>query len=127
MARRADRGRGNPPEPLPAAIRLDRWLCHARVFKTRSLAADRITAGGVRINGSPCRKPGHEVRPGDVVTAAVPGGVRSLRVLASGERRGPATEAQALYEDLDRPPQGDGGGETSPATAAPLEPGAAKD
>ena len=83
-------------------IRLDRWLCHARVFKTRTLAADRISAGGVRLNGQPCRKPAATVRPGDIVTAAVPGGVRSLRVIAPGTRRGPPAEAQALYDDLDR-------------------------
>lgn len=102
----ARRGRDRTPEveDAPAdAIRLDRWLCHARVFKTRTLAAERIAAGGVRINGAPCRKPGHEVKVGDVVTAAAPGGVRSLRVLSPGERRGPASEARALYEDLDAP------------------------
>lgn len=103
----ARRGRDRAPEveDAPAdSIRLDRWLCHARVFKTRTMAADRIAAGGVRINGAPCRKPGHEVKVGDVVTAAAPGGVRSLRVLSPGERRGPASEARELYEDLDAPP-----------------------
>lgn len=85
----------------PTSIRLDRWLCHARVFKTRTMAADRISEGGVRVNGAPCRKPGYEVKIGDVVTAAAPGGVRSLRVLSPGERRGPAAEARELYEDLD--------------------------
>ena len=102
----ARKGRDRTPEveDVPAeAIRLDRWLCHARVFKTRTVAAERIAAGGVRINGAPCRKPGHEVKVGDVVTAAAPGGVRSLRVLSPGERRGPASEARALYEDLDAP------------------------
>lgn len=84
------------------AIRLDRWLFHARLFKSRTLAADRISQGGVRVNGAPCRKPGHDVRPGDVVTVAAPSGVRSLRVLAPGLRRGPATEAQTLFQDLDR-------------------------
>lgn len=103
----ARRGRDRAPEIEDApvdSIRLDRWLCHARVFKTRTMAADRIAAGGVRINGAPCRKPGHEVKVGDVVTAAAPGGVRSLRVLSPGERRGPASEARELYEDLDAPP-----------------------
>ena len=55
----ARRGRDRAPEveDAPAdSIRLDRWLCHARVFKTRTLAAERIAAGGVRINGAPCRK-----------------------------------------------------------------------
>lgn len=103
MTRRAERARAAAPAPVET-IRLDKWLCHARVFKTRTLAADRIAAGGIRINGAPCRKPGHEVRAGDVVTAAVPGGVRSLRVLAAGERRGPPAEARELYEDLDRAP-----------------------
>ena len=103
----ARRGRDRAPEveDAPAdSIRLDRWLCHARVFKTRTMAAERIAAGGVRINGAPCRKPGHEVKVGDVVTAAAPGGVRSLRVLSPGERRGPASEARERYEDLDAPP-----------------------
>nr|WP_254368165.1 RNA-binding S4 domain-containing protein [Paracoccus sp. Z118] len=91
---------------------MDRWLFHARVFKTRSFAADRIATGGVRLNGQPCRKPGQNVRPGDVVTAATPGGVRVLRVLSPGERRGPAAEARGLYDDLlegarDDQPQGD--------------------
>lgn len=93
----------------PAAgtpIRLDRWLCHARIFKTRTLAADRVAAGGIRVNGQPCRKPAALLRPGDVVTAAVPGGVRLLRVIAPGTRRGPPSEARLLYEDLDRPDQG---------------------
>lgn len=98
----ARRGGEQPAEMATAAepIRLDKWLCHARVFKTRTLAAARIEAGGIRVNGQPCRKPSHCVRPGDVVTAAVPGGARTLRVLAPGERRGPPAEAALLYEDL---------------------------
>ncbi|MBB1490081.1 MULTISPECIES: RNA-binding S4 domain-containing protein [unclassified Paracoccus (in: a-proteobacteria)] len=103
MVRRG-RDRDEDEDEPPTSIRLDRWLCHARVFKTRTMAADRISEGGVRVNGAPCRKPGHEVKAGDVVTAAAPGGVRSLRVLAPGERRGPASEARELYEDLDAAP-----------------------
>lgn len=95
-----------PAAPPGEAIRLDRWLCHARVFKTRTLAADRIAAGGVRLNGQPCRKPGQVVRPGDVIMAATFGKVRVLRVISAGERRGPATEARLLYEDLTDPPDG---------------------
>lgn len=106
MARRGRSDHAGETADAPATIRLDKWLCHARVFKTRTLAADRIAQGGIRVNGTPCRKPGHELRPGDVVTAAVPGGVRSLRMVAPGERRGPAAEARTLYEDLD-PREGD--------------------
>ena len=102
MARKSSgKGRGDAPEPSDS-IRLDRWLFHVRAFKSRTLAAERISAGGVRLNGAPCRKPGHEVRPGDVVTVAAASGVHSLRVLAPGLRRGPATEARTLFQDLDR-------------------------
>jgi len=102
MARRGGHPRGEDPPQPPDSIRLDRWLFHVRAFKSRTLAADRIAQGGVRVNGAPCRKPGHEVRPGDVVTVAAPSGVRSLLVLAPGLRRGPAAEAQTLFQDLDR-------------------------
>ncbi|TRW96887.1 RNA-binding S4 domain-containing protein [Paracoccus sp. M683] len=82
-------------------LRLDKWLVHARLFKTRGLAAARIEGGGVRVNGQPTRKPGRAVRPGDQVTVSAHGQVRELRVVALGVRRGPASEAQDLYQELD--------------------------
>lgn len=85
---------------MSEAIRLDKWLHHARLFKTRTLAADAISGGGIRVNGSPCRKPAQVLRPGDVVTVSAHGQVRALRMLAPGERRGPASEAAQLYEDI---------------------------
>ena len=113
------RGRSAPPpEAATDQIRLDRWLFHARVFKTRSVAADRIGAGGVRLNGQPCRKPGQVVRPGDVVTAATAGGVRVLRVRSPGERRGPAAEAQTLYDDLSADSAGEGQPQGDPVKPA---------
>lgn len=82
-------------------LRLDLWLWHVRAFKTRNLAADRITGGGVRVNGQPCRKPGRAVGAGDVVTFAMGAGqVRVYEVLALGARRGPASEASTLYRDM---------------------------
>lgn len=83
------------------SIRLDRWLHHARLFKTRTLAAEMIGGGGIRINGQPSRKPAQAVRSGDTVTVAAHGRVRVLRVLMLGERRGPASEAALLYEELE--------------------------
>lgn len=83
-----------------ARIRLDKWLVHARLFKTRTLAAGRISGGGVRVNGQPCRKPGRAIGPGDEVVISHRGHVRALRVLAPGMRRGPASEAAELYENL---------------------------
>lgn len=81
-------------------LRLDKWLFYARAFKSRGLAAERIEGGGIRVNGAPCRKPGRAVRPGDTITVSAQGMVRVMRVLALGHRRGPATEAQGLYEEL---------------------------
>ena len=82
------------------AVRLDRWLHFARVFKTRTLAAEAIGGGGIRLNGQSCRKPAQPVRHGDMVTVSAHGRVRALRVLGCGERRGPATEAATLYEEI---------------------------
>ncbi|RDW13675.1 RNA-binding protein [Paracoccus thiocyanatus] len=83
-----------------ASIRLDRWLHHARLFKTRTLAADAIGGGGIRLNGQSCSKPAQAVRGGDTVTLSAHGRVRVLRVLQLGERRGPASEAATLYQEL---------------------------
>ena len=82
------------------SIRLDRWLHHARLFRTRTLAADAVGQGGIRLNGNPCSKPAQIVRPGDVVTVSAHGRVRALRVLMLGERRGPSSEAVGLYEEV---------------------------
>jgi ribosome-associated heat shock protein Hsp15 len=83
-------------------IRLDKWLWQARFFKTRSLAATTVS-GGVRVNGRVVAKPAALVGPGDVLTFSQARTVRVIRVVAPGVRRGPAQEAQALYEDLDPP------------------------
>ena len=89
-----------PPTDTPPKDRLDKWLFHARFFKTRSLAAEQIEKGRIRINGQRCKKPGHAVRAGDVLTFAQGDVIRVIRVLELGVRRGPATEAQGLFADL---------------------------
>jgi ribosome-associated heat shock protein Hsp15 len=83
----------------PPGRRLDQWLWFARFVKTRSLAARLCTAGVVTVNGAVVRKANHTVRVGDGVV--VPQGPfrRTVRVLALGARRGPATEARELYEE----------------------------
>lgn len=90
-------------KPAPAPIRLDKWLWHARVFKSRSLAAQAVASGRMRLNGQPVAKPAQAVRPGDVLTFALGQRVRVLRVIAPGSRRGPASEAATLYEDISPP------------------------
>lgn len=88
----------------PAAkIRLDKWLWHARFFKTRTLSAKEISAGHVRVNGARVTKPAQAVGPGDVLTFAQATRVCVVRIAALGTRRGPAPEAQALYDDLSDP------------------------
>ena len=86
-------------EPRPT-IRLDKWLWHARFFKSRSIAAGVVTAGKVRVDSQPVGKPARAVGPGDVLTFVQATDTRVVRILACGERRGPAPEAQGLYEDL---------------------------
>jgi ribosome-associated heat shock protein Hsp15 len=80
--------------------RIDKWLWHARVVRTRSAAAALVGAGLVRINGARDDAPGRAVRPGDVLTIALDRQVRILKVKGYAERRGSADVARALYEDL---------------------------
>jgi ribosome-associated heat shock protein Hsp15 len=84
-------------------LRLDKWLFHARFFKSRDLAQDCVESGHLRLNAQRCKKPGHGVVVGDVLTFPQGGQIRVVRVLALAQRRGPATVAQALYCDLDAP------------------------
>ncbi|WP_439523463.1 RNA-binding S4 domain-containing protein [Marivita sp.] len=84
-------------------LRIDKWLWHARFFKTRSLAAKVVSGGKLRVNGQPIAKPAYAVSIEDVLTFPQSDHVRVIKVLAMGERRGPAPEAQLLYSDLDPP------------------------
>ncbi|OZA10692.1 MAG: hypothetical protein B7Y02_10120 [Rhodobacterales bacterium 17-64-5] len=60
-----------------------------------------VQEGHLRLNGQRCAKPGHGVSPGDVLTFPQGNRIRVVRILALGERRGPAPEAEALFADLD--------------------------
>jgi ribosome-associated heat shock protein Hsp15 len=81
--------------------RIDKWLFHARFFRTRPLAQAATVSGRVRLNGTRVEKPGRAIRPGDVLTLGKGADVVAVRVLAMAERRGPAPQAQALYEILE--------------------------
>jgi ribosome-associated heat shock protein Hsp15 len=81
--------------------RIDRWLWHARLVRTRGDAASLADAGYVRVNGARIDAPGRMVRTGDVITVALDRRVRVLRVMGFAERRGPAGTAAALYENIE--------------------------
>ncbi|MDO8288068.1 MAG: RNA-binding S4 domain-containing protein [Parvibaculum sp.] len=87
-------------EPKPAEQRIDRWLWFARILKSRTLAASLVSSGKLRVNTERIDKPARHVKPGDVLTFPLGNHVRVLKVLDAGTRRGPAPEAQRLYEDL---------------------------
>ncbi len=84
--------------------RLDRFLFFARAVKSRTLAQKLIEAGQVRVNSERTDRTDHKVGAGDVLTMTIHNRLLVWRIVDAGERRGPATEAQALYEDLSPPP-----------------------
>ena len=86
---------------------MDKWLWFARVVKQRPLAAELVEAGHVRLNRAKVTKPGHVLCPDDVLTIAVGGHVRVLKVKDLGTRRGPFAQACQLYEDLAPAPSRD--------------------
>ena len=102
MAGPAGKSQTGPSDRIPR-LRIDKWLWQARFFRSRSLAAAAVEEGHIRVNGQPTAKPGREITPGDTLTLPQGPRIRLIRVTALGYRRGPATEAQTLYLDLDAP------------------------
>lgn len=108
------------PASAAGSQRLDKWLWFARVAKSRTLAAALVTGGKVRVNRVRTDKASHSLKPGDVVTINVGPRVRVLKVLLPGTRRGPATEARGLFDELTPPREGSllaGGDARSPGVA----------
>ncbi len=91
---------GSSASPPESRQRIDKWLWHARMVRTRSAAAALASAGHVRLNGERVDAASRIVRTGDVITLALDGGVRVVRVCGFAERRGSADVARALYERL---------------------------
>ncbi|HWO09440.1 MAG TPA: S4 domain-containing protein [Polyangiaceae bacterium] len=84
-------------------VRIDRWLCAARLYKTRSLSQQACVGGLVKLNGEAIR-PSHPVRVGDEIQAEAPRGHVIWRVVGIAEKRLSAALAAALYEDHTPPP-----------------------
>lgn len=81
--------------------RIDRWLWHARVVRTRSAAASLVEAGYVRVNGGRITAASNLVKCGDVITVSLDQGVRLLKVSGFSPRRGDAAAARHLYQEID--------------------------
>ena len=91
--------RADAPQALAEArVRVDKWLWAARFFKTRSLAADAVEAGQVRLNDERV-KPAHPVKIGDAIAVRKRGIEWDVRVTGVAERRGSASEAALLYRE----------------------------
>ena len=86
-------------EPRPT-IRVDKWLWYARFFKTRGLASKTVTGGHLRVNSNRVTKASHSVGANDTLTFSQGDRIRVVQILDIGTRRGPAPEAQTLYDDL---------------------------
>ncbi len=107
--------------------RIDKWLWHARVVRTRSAAAELAASGHVRVNGTRVGAASKPVRGGNVVTIALDARVRVLKVTGFALRRGGAAEGQALYEDLASAATGAGAAaEMAPASVVRRDPGSGR-
>jgi ribosome-associated heat shock protein Hsp15 len=100
--------------------RLDKWLWHARIVKTRSLASQLVGKGKFRVNRERIVKPAHMVKCGDVITGSLFGRVRIFQIAGFSERRGPAVEARALYVDMTPPEKEAPEGEPMPPLPDPI-------
>ena len=84
-------------------LRLDKWLWFARFYKTRANATRAIVGGRFRLDGEVMSKPHRAALPGQVLTFIQGERVRVVKIIALGTRRGPASEAITLYEDMSPP------------------------
>lgn len=85
--------------PEPPNQRLDKWLFYSRLYKSRELAQTAIAMGYVWVNGRTAQKPAETVKTGDQIIVQTGTSHRWLTILAIGARRGPASEAQSLYDE----------------------------
>ena len=113
---------GGPLDPIRKE-RLDRFLFFSRALKSRTLAQKFIETGAIRVNSERTTRSDLKIGAGDVLTMQLHGRILVWRIIDCGTRRGPASEAQSLYEDLSPPPLPKA--DLSPFDAATRSPGAA--
>ena len=83
-----------------AGQRLDQWLWFARFVKSRTLGQALIERGKVRVNAIKVDKASHWLKAGDAITLSLGPNIRIVKVLGFGKRRGPASEAAGLFQEL---------------------------
>lgn len=98
-------------------MRLDKWLWHARVTRTRTLAKKLVEAGKVRLNRTKVQSASQNVKPGDVLTITLPRAVLVYEIAGFAARRGSYSEASTLY--VDHSPPVERTGPDSPLATAP--------
>lgn len=113
-------------DPTPARQRLDKWLFFARAVKSRTLAQKLIESGVVRVNSERTAATDQKVGPDDVLTMTVHTRLLVWRIIAIAARRGPASEAAGLYEDLSPPPLPHRDATSKPAAPALRRPGSGR-
>jgi ribosome-associated heat shock protein Hsp15 len=82
-------------------IRIDKWLWHARFYRSRALAQEAAISGLLRLNGARVEKASASVQPGDVITMPRGRQVVAVRIEALAERREGASDAQKLFRILE--------------------------
>lgn len=83
--------------------RVDKWIWHARVVKTRTLAQKLVASGKVRIDKNKSLDPSRKISVGNILTITLPNEIKIYEVLGFSDKRGPYTQARQLYEDLSPP------------------------
>jgi ribosome-associated heat shock protein Hsp15 len=103
----ADAGFAGPPHneyaSSMATVRIDRWLCATRLYKSRSLSQEACVGGLVKVNGNNV-KPSHPLKTGDEVRAEAARGLVVWLVKGLAEKRLSAELAAELYDDKSPPP-----------------------
>lgn len=83
--------------------RIDKWLWHARFYKTRSIAQKQVATGKIRVDREKISSPSRKVSAGNVLTITRDRDIKIIEILGVADKRGPYSEAQLLYNDMSPP------------------------
>lgn len=83
--------------------RIDKWLWHARFYKTRSIAQKQVSTGKIRVDREKISSPSRKVTTGNVLTITRERDIKIIEILAIADKRGPYSQAQLLYNDMSPP------------------------